>query len=102
MTERAKFRKYVGGLRRLCPPTKPVKVDTRRMPDAARWRDEGKRFRITIAAGTPYQMKLECLCHEWAHCLDPSSEECDPHNAVWGVFYARCYRAMNELMHVLN
>ena len=63
--------------------------------------EDGKpsRFVICVHREANLNFQIDILIHEWAHALDwfnsqtPGTDHDDP----WGIWYARCYRAvMND------
>lgn len=61
----------------------------------------GHGWKIVIDRKQDESHAVECLIHEWAHCL---SDEVEPisdshaahHSDQWGIFYARLYRGLDE------
>lgn len=55
-------------------------------------------YQILIEVRQPHQGVMDTLIHEWAHAMVwwASREDPPPHDALWGVAYARAYRAAME------
>lgn len=62
------------------------------------WNEATGHYHIQLDSEIPgpaLDWAIDVLIHEWAHCvvLGAASWE-DPHDAMWGVALARCYRAI--------
>lgn len=56
-----------------------------------------KFFRIKIHRKQSFELRIDTLIHEWAHCLTWfGAEETTEHSAEWGLAYARIYRTFEE------
>jgi hypothetical protein len=95
-------------LRKALPPAFPVSVRARRELDDRNeaecslvGTEDKRRFVIDIASRLSDREAVDALRHEWAHALawshlDDKRETDDDnewHTDVWGVCYARVYRA---------
>lgn len=61
------------------------------------WDEDQWLYRIQIDARQPMHAVIDTLIHEWAHAMvwDASVDErYDAHGPIWGVAYARAYRAV--------
>ena len=52
-----------------------------------------KRFFININSVAQYELRVDAIIHEWAHCLTPGIWEKEEHGKDWGRAYAKIYRA---------
>ncbi len=96
-------------LRSQCPLRAKLAISIGEIKTAAwgwtRWNEKLDRFEIRIDHRQSMRDILDILIHEWAHAMvwDASEgAEFRGHGPLWGVAYARCYRAklavMNELV----
>ena len=53
-------------------------------------------IRIRINKTAPLIAQVDSLIHEWAHALLAGTHAFEDHDALWGVCYAQCYRAVYE------
>jgi hypothetical protein len=60
------------------------------------WDEERETFVVSIREGIPHDYAVDTLVHEWAHLLVWDAVQESDHGPIWGVAYARCYRAAIE------
>lgn len=90
-------------LKRALPTAKPVRVRTGRCRSdhAANVADCGDRFVITVDNRLSYEARIDCLLHEYAHCLDDfarhGGDEAKEHGPRFGAWQAACYRAIHGI-----
>lgn len=58
------------------------------------WSFMEQSYRIEIQGDLTHEVAMDTLVHEWAHCLVHGACHESPHDALWGVAYARAYRAI--------
>jgi hypothetical protein len=88
------FRRFIGLLKKECPPSLPVKVrrvKTSKTLDADCQRKEGY-FLIRIDRDLAEHEAIEALVHEWAHTL--VWENTREHTNEWGKAYSKVYRIL--------
>ena len=58
----------------------------------------GKVFTIKIRGGVSFDLKVDALIHEYAHCLTWFGEsfQQEEHSSEWGIAYAKIYRTYIE------
>ena len=56
--------------------------------------EKRKSIRIRINKQAPPIAQLDALIHEWAHAMLAGTPHFAEHDSLWGVCYARCYRAV--------
>jgi hypothetical protein len=102
----AKYRQALRALRLECPVDLPVRVRlNHRTTDCYGWTTRTKGG-LSITVCTQYNRRLKCnanelrdtLVHEWAHAMVSAPCEASEghHDALWGVAYAKAYRAVVE------
>lgn len=57
---------------------------------------EKRKFNLMIATDVDEVMQVEILIHEWAHGLRAIKSPYGHHDDLWGIEYARCYRAVSS------
>lgn len=100
--ERRKWGWCIRDLRDECPCMYPVRV--RRAPvsknDNANvrllGRGRARYFDIRISPGACFQLAVQCLVHEWAHCLawSESHPSLTDHDEITGIAWSRTYRTL--------
>ncbi len=96
-------------LREQCPIREKVAISIGEIKMAAwgwtRWNEKLDRFEIRINYRQSMRDILDIMVHEWAHMMAwdaTEGKEYRGHGPLWGVSYARCYRAklavFNELV----
>lgn len=95
-------------LRKMCPLREKLSISIGQIEQAAwgwaRWNAKLDRFEIKIDHRQSMRDVMDVLIHEWAHVMvwDASEgKEFKGHGPLWGVAYARCYRAKLESMNEL-
>lgn len=93
-------------LRHVCPPPIGWRVIVRGADALAdcggtRRYEKSKTFVITVANDIEPGRLEDTLIHEWAHVMSWEPQHDfhplgGPHDAVWGVWYARVYSAFNH------
>ncbi len=58
------------------------------------WDDELESFTVVVHRPTDPARANQTLVHEWAHMLIWDACQESDHDALWGVAFARCYRAV--------
>ena len=54
----------------------------------------GDMVTIRIDKSVQRIAQIDSLIHEWAHAMLAGTHEFAEHGPVWGVCYAKCYRAL--------
>ena len=58
------------------------------------WNPRTGRYHIQLDPRIPsFDWAVYMLAHEWAHCLVAGAAGAKAHGPLWGVAFARCYRA---------
>ena len=105
--DRRKWLKFVSHLKKKFPISYPVTIKTKPYNFSGECIHHFDRFgrvdrvQIVINDRLDFDGRLDTLIHEYAHALECAQfGNCDllhEHSAVWGVNYAACYRAIEEL-----
>ncbi len=96
-----KFERVANALAEQCPLNAPVRLTVRKIPSYwgyTAWNEAGY-YEIHIAGGQPMYALLDTLVHEWAHAMvyDAAQHpDMDLHGPLWGVAWARAYRALTS------
>lgn len=75
----------------ICVRSVPMKKDQGYTEYVTAW------FHIKINRKQSYELRIDALIHEWAHCLTWFGAETDEdHSSEWGIAYAKIYRTHDE------
>lgn len=98
LTTAQKWLRAIAWLRRNFPAQCPVYVKSKFLKKEHGYTEcIGGWFRIKINRKESYELRIDTLIHEWAHCLTwYGAEETAEHGAEWGIAYARIYRTFEE------
>ena len=103
-TTAERFRIAVSKLRKAVPPRFPVSVRRAKPTMPKSWAECGleriggkRKFLILIDPRASHAIAIDCLVHEWAHCLSWSDGHptLTEHDETWGVAYSKVYRVLN-------
>lgn len=94
------FQQVVMTLAKQCPLNATLHIEIRSLEDRwayTGWNEAKGRYEIRIDPAQPMHSLLDSLIHEWAHAMvwdATQREEDERHGPLWGVAWARCYRAL--------
>ncbi len=88
------FKRFIGLLKKECPPSLPVKVRRVRTPKDvdADCQQKPDHFLIRVDRTLEEHEAIEALVHEWAHAL--IWEHTREHTNEWGKAYSKVYRIL--------
>jgi hypothetical protein len=98
LTVNQQWRKTIAWLKRNFPAQRPVYVKSKSIKKFHGLTDLiTGYFLIEISRKQSYELRVDALLHEWAHCLTWfSAEETAEHSAEWGIDYAKIIRTFEE------
>lgn len=101
MTTKQKWLRMIRWIRKEFPAQKPVSVrsvNQSLLDDADADSDIVRgRFVIRIRQNASYSIKVDALCHEWAHVLTWFGAGREKvHHEEWGIWYAKIYQAWED------
>ncbi len=99
LTTKQKWLRTIAWLRRNFPAPYNVSVESREIKEHGYTEFHGGLFIcIKINRRKSYNLKIDTLLHEWAHCLTwlGAESEIEDHSAEWGIAYAKLYRTFLE------
>ena len=93
-----KWIKTIAWLRRNVPADSPVCIKSIKIKEHGYTKPEIGYYQIKINRRKSFDLRIDTLLHEWAHCMTWMGTEADieDHGAEWGIAYAKLYRTFLE------
>lgn len=100
LTTAQQWIRTIAWLRRNFPAQKPIRIHSKPLKKVCGYTEYDtvwKFFHIKIHRKQSFELRIDTLIHEWAHCLTWfGAEETVEHSAEWGIAYAKVIRTFEE------